>query len=208
MKNDLTGQKFGFLSVIESAGIGPCRKRIWHCKCDCGGHCISTTGNLRSGTSSSCGCKRITAGKARRKHGRNQQDRTYRIWAAMRGRCHTKSNSKYADYGGRGIAVCEAWNSFEQFLKDMGEAPPGRSIERNNNNGNYEPGNCRWATQAEQSRNTRQSHWIECAGRKQVLVDWAAERGMTALLVYKRLKRGWSPEQALGFEPRPHRINP
>ena len=194
---DLCGQRFGLLVVQSLAGVDRFRKSLWNCTCDCGGRSVSSAGNLRSGGATSCGCKRIANGKARRTHGRDSKDRTYRIWSAMRSRCMTKSNKCYAGYGGRGITVCDRWSSFESFFEDMGEAPDGLSIDRINNELGYSPDNCRWATQKEQTRNTRQNVWIEYNGETKVLTDWAAFAGVTHLTLYKRLKRGWSVGEAI-----------
>ncbi len=112
----------------------------------------------------------------------------YQIWQNMRGRCLNENDAAYINYGGRGIRVCERWAIFENFLADMGEPPPGMTLEREDNDGDYCPENCRWATRAEQARNTRQNHWIEFDGRKQILNDWATEIGIKREALRERLK--------------------
>lgn len=125
-------------------------------------------------------------------------------WNGMKSRCLNPKNSQYHNYGGRGIAVCDRWlNSFEAFCQDMGPRPAGMTLDRfPNNDGHYEPGNCRWATPAMQSRNQRTNHYIEFGGRRMVLRDWANELGMSELTLGSRLDRlGWSVEKALTTPP-------
>jgi hypothetical protein len=116
----------------------------------------------------------------------------------MRTRCYDSNYKKFYNYGGRGITICDQWLvSFEAFLADVGERPPGCTLERRENDGNYDPGNCYWATKAEQSRNKRNNRWITFRGERKVLVDWAASRGMSPQVLRYRINRGWSPERAL-----------
>jgi len=115
----------------------------------------------------------------------------------MRDRCRRPGNKNYADYGGRGIRVCERWEQFEAFFADMGEAPAGLSLERRDNDGNYSPDNCVWASRKVQARNQRRTVRISHNGRTMALGDWADEVGLTPLTIWKRLKRGWSTAQAL-----------
>jgi hypothetical protein len=113
-------------------------------------------------------------------------------------RCTDPQDKDYPTYGGRGISVCERWlSSVEAFLEDMGPRPPGMSLDRIDNNGNYEPGNCRWATSAEQARNTRSTKWLEHAGQVLPVVAWAEITGLPVDTLYGRLKRGWDAGRAL-----------
>ena len=114
---------------------------------------------------------------------------TYRIWIAMRSRCTNPNNAGFHKYGGRGIKVCARWQSFENFFADMGERPEGMTLEREDNDGNYEPTNCRWATPAEQSRNTRRNRMLTYAGETLCMADWAERRGVGWDTLYHRLRR-------------------
>lgn len=129
------------------------------------------------------------------KHGKTGT-RTYRIWQAMLNRCRNKNVINFENYGGRGIKVCVRWHTFNNFLKDMGEAPLDRSIERKNNNANYNPGNCRWATRTEQARNTRRNRKITFNGVTKCLTEWAKDLGMDQASLAERLSK-WPLQQAL-----------
>lgn len=130
------------------------------------------------------------------KHGQCKTS-TYSAWTAMMRRCYTPSVPNFERWGGRGIRVCERWRDFRNFLADMGPRPTGLSLDRINNDGNYEPGNCRWATREQQGRNTATTRNITFAGKTQCLSDWAAEVGITPHGLYYRLQRGWPLERAL-----------
>jgi hypothetical protein len=122
----------------------------------------------------------------------------FKVWQNMRARCYDSNHDHYLNYGGRGIAVCKRWQSFKNFLADMGKRPsPRHSIERRENDGNYTLKNCKWAVDSIQRRNTRRNHWIKFAGRTQCLHDWARELGIWPNTIYRRLRRGLSDERAL-----------
>ncbi len=122
---------------------------------------------------------------------------TYTIWKAIHQRCSNPNNDNYSRYGARGIAVCARWCSFENFLSDMGERPVGMSIEREDNDKGYEPGNCRWATPLEQSRNRRDNRMITYQGVTLCVTDWAVRQGLPGQCLRHRLKKGWSLDKAL-----------
>lgn len=160
---DHTGRRFGKLIAIEFVGSeSPKGKANWRCICDCGNERVAKAENLLRGKSKSCGCDRHENRiKQVTKHGHANSDTggrpspTYRGWRAMRQRCEDVNNNAYMDYGGRGITICERWKIFSNFLADMGERPKGRTLDRIDVDGNYEPGNCRWATWPEQALNKR-----------------------------------------------------
>lgn len=155
---DLTGQRFGRLTVIAAAGHRA-TKTAWVCRCDCGTEIVAIGNNLKRRTRS-CGC--LNSERARVVHtthghgSRQRPDPTYSSWLAMKARCENPKSISYPRYGGSGVRICARWaHSFENFLQDMGERPADRTLDRINPNGNYEPGNCRWATHSEQRINRR-----------------------------------------------------
>lgn len=190
---DLRNQRFGRLVAVEPAQkdkSGNCR---WLCRCDCGASTISQEGKLRSGHARSCGCLQREAST---KHGLIGT-RVYEIWRSMSKRCLNPRHKSFPSYGGRGIKVCARWSDVAKFYADMGDPPAGMSLDRIDNNGDYEPGNCRWATPAQQTRNRRPNVNLTLNGRTMCVTDWARETGVSRETIYTRLRRGWSIERAL-----------
>lgn len=190
---DLTGQRFGRLQVIERA---PNRgKRIyWVCHCECGTVHDVRQDDLRSGSTLSCGCHQYDK---MTKHGM-WNTAAYKTWRSMLRRCELPSAHAYALYGGRGIKVCERWHDFLAFYADMYPKPSGAaSIDRIDNNGDYCPENCHWASRKEQSRNRSNNRIISYHGTERCVSEWAETLGMRVSALSERLRRGWTVEEAL-----------
>jgi hypothetical protein len=190
---DRTGKKYNKLLVIEEAGKDTKGNFLWKCQCDCGKIITVSGKNLNNGDVKSCGCLR----DGHPKHGLVYTP-TYEIWCGMKKRCTNPNCVAWKNYGGRGITLCERWMKFENFYADMGERPEGLSIDRIDNNGNYEPGNCRWATNTEQANNTRQNHYLTYKGETKTIKQWAKEFNMLySTLCGRIINYKWPIEKAL-----------
>lgn len=196
---DLSGDVFGRLTVIRRADSDG-RPR-WECECSCGNKCTPRGSDLKFGRSNSCGCLRKEATSDRAATHRLSESSEYNIWNLMHHRCGDPRSDAYQNYGGRGISVCERWSVFENFMADMGRRPsPSHTVDRYpNNDGNYGPGNCRWATRTEQANNTRQNRLVEYRGRMLTLSDAMRESGSTLSFgtIRSRVLRGWRFERAV-----------
>ena len=157
------GDKFGRFTVLGLVKIADGRNKA-RCECECGNIKIVWPCLLKNGQTQSCGCfQRERASSAKKTHGHTVNGKpttAYRTWVNMLTRCNNPKATHYAEYGARGIRVCDRWMMFENFLTDMGEPPPGLKIDRIDNNGNYEPTNCRWANQSDQCRNRRSNRAV------------------------------------------------
>lgn len=206
---DLTGQQFERLTVIRRTGRRP--RSWWMCQCRCGNMKEYSSDALRSGHSQSCGCLAYETRKSCRfKHGHSRVGEArnpsteYYTWRCMKSRCYNPRTKKYKYYGGKGIRICERWmneDGFNNFLNDMGPKPPGHTIERKENRGDYTPGNCRWATRWDQARNTSQVKMIEFNGKNQCVKDWATDLGFKVECLYYRIKAKWSIKDTLSLPP-------
>ncbi len=208
---NLEGQKFGKLTVLSFAGItfsSRGRKVAhWRCLCSCGRERVANTPNLTRGDVVSCGCaKRGVKPHSDIRGTSGKPSPEYRTWSRMFARCYNPKTSSHANYGGRGITVCERWKDFATFLADMGPRPtPLHQIDRfPNNDGNYEPGNCRWATKSQQMRNTRMTIFLTHNGETLCLSEWAERIGISQDTLRRRKYSGWSDADIIE---RPYRPN-
>jgi len=198
---DIVGLRFGLLEVISYVKTEN-KKSYWFCMCDCGSEKIIYGNDMKRGATISCGCfnkkRTIEMGHNNRKHGETKS-RLHNIWSGMKGRCQNNNNPKYKDYGGRGITVCDEWQTFEPF-RDWALAngyQEGLTIDRVDNDGDYTPSNCRWATVVEQAKNKRNNKIISINGEAHCLAEWAAKTGLKEDTISMRIKRGWPSEQLL-----------
>ena len=190
------GDLYGRLTVLERA----VKRHYWICRCACGTTTTVWKYSLTTGSTTSCGCysrERATT------HGMSRRPENV-AWRSMIQRCHNPRSGGFAQYGGRGITVCDEWRDFARFFADVGPRPSRRhSLDRIDNARGYEPGNVAWATPTEQSRNTRRNRWITINGVRRTFTDWCRRTGIGAPTAYRRLKRGWPVERAVS-EPSHH----
>lgn len=186
--NDLTGREFSRLTVLyraENKG----KKTYWWCRCRCGTEKAVWAQSLVKGAILSCKCLNNEAlGNRRRSHGLTRSP-TYRAWQHMIERCEKPETKNYEDYGARGITVCSQWHKFNDFLYDMGVKPKGMELDRRDNNGNYEPGNCRWTTKIIQANNKRSNKFLTFSGKTQTIRQWEAELSIARGALWARHKR-------------------
>jgi len=201
---DLTGMKFGRLTAIHIGPRGPRNILRWKCACSCGSRSLVTVANLRNNHTRSCGCLLIELRPSfRRTHGQSRSPE-HKSWAKIKERCYNPKDIGFKDYGKRGIKMCARWRkSFAAFLKDVGLRPsPSHSIDRVDNDGNYTPNNCRWATYFQQANNRRGNHILHHAGKSQTIAQWERDLGFKTGTIGCRLFQGWSEERALTQKPR------
>lgn len=197
----MIGKRCGLLFVLSYSHTEK-KRAYWRCRCDCGSEIIRMGKYLRRGEVKSCGClNRQAIGGAPIKHGHTAGSKwtaTYSTWSSMIQRCDNPKNSAYPKYGGRGIWVCLRWHEFQNFLADMGPRPVGKTIDRKNTLGSYEPSNCRWATPLEQGANQRKNRWILFNGYRLHLAAWARKLNVDASTLHRRIKH-WGVERALSY---------
>lgn len=198
---DLTGQKFGRLTVIKRIGSNKQREAIWLCKCECGNEKVVVGSSLRKGQTQSCGClmkERIK--KANTKHG-CKGTKLYECWHHMKERCYLKNFHGYFNYGGRGITMCDEWKNDFITFRDWAISngyKDGLTIERIDVNGNYCPENCRWITMKEQQRNKRNTFYVTYKGVTKPLVEWSEVLNISYYTLRERLVgMDWSIEKTL-----------
>lgn len=206
-KENLINKRFGRLVVVEEL---PKQKRnaFWKCKCDCGNYSSCTSGNLKSGKILSCGCLKLQKLLERSTTHNQRHTHLYEVWKGIRQRCNNPKHSSYHNYGGRGITICDEWHKSFQAFYDWsyanGYSPEKQkdektklTIDRINNDGNYEPSNCRWVDRKTQASNMRTTKNITINGETHCLSDWYKILKTTSQTYYKRIKLGMTPEQAL-----------
>lgn len=183
------GDKYNKLTAIKFSHKDKKSCQFWLFRCDCGNEKVIWVNNVKRGNTKACGCLYKIHGKTKTE--------TFKSWGDLRQRCLNKNDINYKNYGGRGITVCEEWLNFENFYKDMGDRPEGKSIDRINNDGNYCKENCRWATPKEQSNNRRSNHFITYKNKTQTISQWSEELRIKCGYISTRLHRGWSVKRAL-----------
>ena len=202
-REPLDGKRFGRLVVCYDLEDNRFGNRQVLCRCDCLNYKVVLASSLTCGRTVSCGCyMREEMARRSKKHGnapRGATSREYRIWAGMKKRCSNPKEPGWPNYGGRGIRVCDRWiSSFQNFIDDMGLPPsPDHSIERIDNDGDYCPENCRWATQREQCRNYRRNRNITIGGVTKTATEWSELTGIDQSLICWRHKQGWSEDRIL-----------
>lgn len=192
---DLAGQRFGRLTVIERVRPKSGMKWKWKCKCDCSSVVEVWSYDLITGNKKSCGCLRTEMLTA---HGMSRT-RVYHIWSKMMSRCNKPNEIAYHNYGGRGIRVCDKWQEFIPFYNwaIASGYNDELSIDRINNDGNYEPSNCKWSTRKEQANNKRNNIWLEYRGEVKTISQWSDICGIPRAIIGQRIRAGWSVEKAL-----------
>jgi len=193
---DITGQTFGRLTAIAPVGRNKHKSILWLCTCECRATSVVSCSTLTSGNTKSCGCyKSQLQMVSKRKHGLHGTPE-HKAWSHMNDRCNNPNSNSYHRYGGRGIKLI--YDDITMFLSDVGNRPtPNHSIDRIDNNGHYESGNCRWATKHEQANNTRNNRFMTLDGKTMTLSQWAHSHDIPVTTLFNRLKRGVTLKRAL-----------
>lgn len=197
---DLTGQKYGRYTVISRMGLNKAGNATWLCECECGVRKVVAAGALRSGVTRSCGCwiREVTSRRSL-SHGQTKT-RLHRIWTGMKTRCINSNATNFLDYGGRGIKVCDEWASDFVVFRDWALAngyTDQLTIDRINNNGSYNPENCRWVSSFKQQGNKRSNRRIVIDGISKTVSEWAREYDIDPQAIWARLNRGWDGTAAV-----------
>lgn len=190
-KINLRGKRYGWLRVLAEGGRTKQGAILWKCRCRCGRLKEIRSFDLQSGASKSCGCRIGEVCRARSLTHGQYNSKLYKCWAQMKQRCLNPNNPRFYLWGGRGIKVCKRWTRFENFAADMGKSfCDGLEIERRDNNGNYEPGNCHWVTCSQQQRNKRTNHKITIGGKTKIATEWSESSGVKLQTILRRVRVG------------------
>ncbi|GAK09592.1 hypothetical protein [Geomicrobium sp. JCM 19038] len=196
---DLTGKRFGKLIVLRITDKRMGRSVCWECRCDCGNIIVTGSHLLKSGNTKSCGHHNNGKNNGNYEHGLFDQN-LYKRWQGMKTRCYNSKTSQYKDYGGRGIIICDEWlNDFKSFYRwaiDNGYKE-NLQIDRIDNDGNYEPSNCRWVTLKQNSNKRRSSHYVTIDNETKTIADWCLIYKISNNVVRVRISRGWNEEKAI-----------
>lgn len=200
---DITGHRFERLVAIGYVGRNTHDQAMWLCLCDCGNYVTVAGYNLNTGNSNSCGCYKservsVSAAIRNKTHGMKGAPE-YKVWCSMLNRCNHANDHAFANYGARGVKVCERWRKFENFFADMGHRPtPNHSLDRIDNDGNYELSNCRWATLEQQQNNRRVNRRFTYNGETHTIAEWSRIVDINYYTLWSRLcDRNWTTEDAL-----------
>jgi len=195
------GQKYNRLTLLKLVEKDKYYNALWLCKCDCGTEKVVRVASVRNGMIQSCGCLNSELTKARKPgktHGFANKERLYEIWKNAKRRCYDKNNKRYEFYGGKGVAVCEEWKNDYLKFRDWAMSNGYQellSIDRIDNDGNYEPGNCRWATVEEQMNNQSRNRMLTYEGKTKTMSQWAKKLDITYGAINHRVQRDWSMER-------------
>ena len=194
---NMIGQKYAKLTVLSQVGVNKSGEKMYECLCECGNIKVIRGNSIRRGLTTSCGCYRSQYISNKNKSHEQCDNPTYKSWTAMKSRCLNPNTVAYQNYGGRGIKICDEWMDFNNFLRDMGDKPKGKTLDRIDVNGNYEPSNCRWASVKEQNRNTRQNVMITYNGETLCMKEWAERLSISYPTLQSRIRSGWDAKKAL-----------
>jgi hypothetical protein len=215
---DIIGKKFNRLTVLEFVGTDKYGNTKFLCECDCGNRKVLLGSKVKGGRTKSCGCLHSETARNNTKKHLSSHTKLYSVYAHILSRCFCKTNKNYHNYGGRGITVCEEWadkekgfDKFKEWAYQNGYDENAKfgncTIDRINNDGNYEPSNCRWADIKTQANNKRQNHLITFNGKTQNVTQWATELGFTNSTLFNRIRKGWSVEETLTTSVKKYRRN-
>lgn len=199
--HNIAGRRHGMLVAVRKSHMSG-KNSVWLFVCDCGAEKYALLNNVVRGLTVSCGCAKTAAiAQAATTHGLSHSPE-WGVWSSMKQRCENQNTKEFRIYGARGIKVCARWHDFANFIGDMGPRPsPRHSIDRTDNDGDYEPSNCKWATRTEQARNTRSNHVIEIDGQRKTIAEWSEQSGLGRTAIQSRIRRGWPPCVAVTSPP-------